>query len=108
MADALSELLRAVRLTGGVFLDAEFGAPWCVSSRIGPEDCRAFGLPSEQVIATHYVLEGALRLAVDGEPPIELRTGDLVLLPRNDLHRLGSDLSCAPVSADDVIPPARE
>jgi AraC-like DNA-binding protein len=106
MADALSELLRAVRLTGGVFLDAEFGAPWCVSSRIGPEDCRAFGLASEQVIATHYVLEGALRLAVDGEPPIELRTGDLVLLPRNDVHRLGSDLSRTPVSADELIQPA--
>jgi AraC-like DNA-binding protein len=106
MADALSELLRAVRLSGGVFLDAEFSAPWCVSSRIGPEDCRAFGIATEQVIATHYVLDGELWLAVDGEAPLRLGAGDLVLLAHNDLHRIGSDLSHPPVSADDLIQPA--
>ena len=77
-----------------------------MSSRIGPDDCRAFGIASEQVIATHYVLDGALQLGVDGEPAIELRTGDLVLLPRNDVHRLGSDLSLPPISANDLIQPA--
>src|SRR5688572_24647132 len=97
MPDALSEVLRAVRLTGGVFLDAEFSAPWCVGASIGPEDCRAFGIPSERVIATHYVLEGTVRLGLDGEPPVELGAGDLVLLPRNEPHRLASDLSLAPV-----------
>ena len=106
MADALSELLRAVRLSGGVFLDAQFSAPWCVSSRIGPEDCRAFGIATEQVIATHYVLDGELWLAVAGESPMRLGAGDLVLLARNDLHRLGSDLSHPTVSADDLIQPA--
>ncbi len=105
MPDALSEVLRAVRLTGGVFLDAEFSAPWCVGASIGPEDCRAFGIPSERVIATHYVLEGTVRLGLDGEPPVELGTGDLVLLPRNEPHRLASDLSLAPVSADVLIQP---
>jgi AraC-like DNA-binding protein len=103
MADALSELLRAVRISGGVFLDAEFGAPWCVSSRIGPEDCHAFGIATEQVIATHYVLHGEAWLAVEGESPLLLGPGDLVLLARNDLHRLGSDLSHPPVSADDLM-----
>jgi AraC-like DNA-binding protein len=108
MADALSDVLRAVRLGGGVFLDAEFTAPWCVGARIGPEDCRAFGVAPERVIATHFVIEGELRLAVDGEPPVELGAGDLVLLARNDPHRLGSDLSRPPVPADDLILPAAE
>jgi AraC-like DNA-binding protein len=101
--DALSELLRAVRLTGGVFLDAEFTAPWCIQSQLGPEDCRAFGVSPERVIATHYVFEGTARLSVDGEPPVELGAGDLVLLAHNDPHRLGSDLSLAPVSSHDLI-----
>ena len=30
--DALSEVLRLVRLTGAVFLKAEFTAPWAVAS----------------------------------------------------------------------------
>ena len=28
--DALSDVLRVVRLKGGVFLHAEFTAPWCI------------------------------------------------------------------------------
>jgi hypothetical protein len=30
--DALSDVLRVVRLDGGVFLRAEFTAPWCIRS----------------------------------------------------------------------------
>ena len=43
----------AVGLTGGVFLDAEFSEPWCIRAQIGPEDCQAFGVSPERVIATH-------------------------------------------------------
>jgi AraC-like DNA-binding protein len=105
MADALSEVLRAVRLTGGVFLDAEFTAPWCIESQIGPEDCVGFGVSPERVVAAHYLMEGEMRVAVDGEPPVELGPGDVVLLPRNDPHRLGSDLSLRPASSHDLIVP---
>ena len=108
MGDALSDVLRVVRVTGGVFLDAEFSAPWCVNSQITPDDCRAFQVAPERVIATHYVMEGELRLAVDGEPPVELGAGDLVLLARNDPHRLGSDLARTPVSADALMVPPGE
>ena len=40
--DPLTEVLRAVRLSGGVFLSADFTAPWCVGVRITPEDCAPF------------------------------------------------------------------
>jgi len=40
--DALSDVLQTVRLTGGVFVEARFTAPWCVASRFTPEDCRPF------------------------------------------------------------------
>jgi len=33
--DALSDALRVLRLTGAIFLDAEFTAPWCVLSESG-------------------------------------------------------------------------
>ena len=36
--DALSDVLRIVRLKGGVFLHAEFTAPWCIASQIAPGD----------------------------------------------------------------------
>lgn len=106
--DALAEVLQAVRLTGGVFLDARFTAPWCVSSRIGPEDCRPFLSDPCQVIGYHYVTQGRLQLRIAGEPAVEVRAGEAVLLPRNDPHLLGSSTDLRPVSADDLILPAED
>ena len=37
--DALSDVLRVVRLNGGVFLHAEFTEPWCIVSQVAPADC---------------------------------------------------------------------
>ncbi len=42
MTDPLSEVLRSVHLIGGVFLDAQFTAPFSVTSRITAEDCAPF------------------------------------------------------------------
>jgi hypothetical protein len=91
--DAILDILHATRLTGGIFLDAEFTAPWCVTAQIGPEDCTPFGPQPVNIIAYHYVSEGRLFLAVDDEPPVTVEVGEIVILPRNDPHRLGSDLN---------------
>ena len=85
--DPLSELLRSVRLTGGIFLDARFTAPWCVLSKVEAEDCRPFLATPTQLIAYHFIIEGRLLVSVEGEPPIEVRAGEIVLLPRNDRTR---------------------
>lgn len=100
-ADALSEVLRALRLRGGVFVEAEFGEPWCVLSQVGPEDCAEFSPLPREVIAYHYVCEGTMSLRVEGEAEaIALRAGDLAILPRNHRHRLGSDLSAPPLPVE--------
>lgn len=97
--DALSDLIRVIRLTGGVFLDAEFTAPWCVHSHVEPEDCLPYLPDARQIISFHYVVAGALYVTVEGESPLPLRTGDIVLLPRNDRHVLGSAPDLPPAHA---------
>ena len=82
--DALSDLLRVVRLSGGVFLDAEFSAPWSITAQVGPEDCRLAMAEPARLIAFHYVISGNLLLQIDRDPPVEVRGGTIVLLPRND------------------------
>ena len=69
MLDPLSEVLRAVRLTGGVFLDAQFTAPWCVTAQLAPEDCKPFLTSPAQLIAYHFVIEGSLLLGLEGSTP---------------------------------------
>src|SRR5687768_10775614 len=97
--DALSDLLRVVRLSGGVFLHAEFSAPWCITARVGPEDCRMVMAEPARVIAFHYIVAGRLLLRVAGELPMELNGGAIVLLPRNDEHALASEAGLPAVSA---------
>jgi AraC-like DNA-binding protein len=101
--DPLSDLLRSVRLTGGVFLDAHFTAPWCVSSKMTAEDCRPFLAAPSQVIAYHVVIEGKLLVSVEGEPATEVAAGQIVLIPRNDVHTLASANGLRPVNARDLI-----
>ena len=74
MIDPLSEVLRSVRLTGGIFLDAHFTAPWCVHTQILAEDCGAFPVRPPLLIAYHFVISGKFLLSTEGEPPIEVQS----------------------------------
>src|SRR4029077_10523950 len=105
--DALSDVLRAAHLNGGVFLQAEFTAPWCMAARVTPQFCAPFLGPTAHLIPYHYVVEGELYASVDGGQPQQLRSGELVLFPRNDAHLLGSDLGLPPVMAGDIIVPSK-
>jgi AraC-like DNA-binding protein len=104
--DALSDVLRVANLTGGVFLHAEFHAPWCIVAHVSPEHCAPALGPASHLIVYHYVVEGDLHIRVDGErEEAVISTGEVVLLPRNDLHLMGSDLNLKPVAGSDVIRP---
>jgi AraC-like DNA-binding protein len=59
-----------------------------------------------QLIAYHYVVEGRLLMSIAGQAPVAAAAGQLLVLPRNDPHLLGSALDLEPVSADDLIEPA--
>jgi len=108
--DALSDVLRVAHLTGGVFLHAEFFAPWCVGGRVAPELCAPAVGPASHLIVYHYVVEGDLRIRVEGEEgdDVVIAAGELVLLPRNDPHLMGSDLSLPPVPGSDVVRPPED
>lgn len=101
--DALSEVLRTVRLKGGVFLHAEFKGPWCLSAHIQPESCSPFLGETSEIIPYHYVVEGRLRMQLEDEPPYEVGPGGLVLLPHNDHHLLGGDLRLPPTPSTEVV-----
>jgi AraC-like DNA-binding protein len=107
--DALSDVLRVVHLTGGVFLHAEFCAPWCIAVRLAPEHCAPVLGPASHLILFHYVVEGELRLRVEceGGQGFALGAGEVALFPRNDLHLMGSDLSLPPVKASDIVQPPK-
>jgi AraC-like DNA-binding protein len=73
-SDTISDLLRSLRVRSNVFCLATMRAPW------------GFGVPARDVASFHIVLDGGGVLEVDGEPPVELGRGDLVVLPHGDAH----------------------
>jgi AraC-like DNA-binding protein len=101
--DALSDVLRVIRLSGGVFLEAEFTAPWCVSGKIAASDCKPFLEAPRHVIASHFVAAGCMQLRTDDSDAIEVRAGEIVLLPHNSAHTFGSELIPTPVPVREVI-----
>lgn len=101
--DALSDVFAAVRLSGGVFLDAEFTAPWSVLSQVGPEEFRSQGEMPTHLIAYHYVIDGRLFVRVADTPAMEVGAGEIVLLPRNDEHVLASAPELPPTVIDDLV-----
>lgn len=102
--DPLSEVLRAVRLTGGVFLSAHFTAPWCISVAITPDDCARY-LPKRpaQMIGYHVVTEGKLLVGIESAPMLEVSAGEIVLFPQNNSHTLADERGIKPVSARSLI-----
>jgi len=88
--DALSYVLSAIRLTGGVFLEAELRAGW---SYLTPSPSRIGALlmpEADHIIPYHLVTEGTCRAQLlDGEA-VELRAGDLLVFAHGDRHVLAS------------------
>lgn len=103
--DALSDVLRVVRLTGGIFLDARFTAPWAVAGKVEPEEIRGFVERPQHVIGFHYVVAGRMIASVPGGAPIEVTAGEIILTPRNDKHILASAPGLTPVPAGVVVGP---
>ena len=101
--DALSDILRVARLSGGVFFNAEFSAPWCIAAQMAPELCAPFLGDTSHLIPYHYVVDGEMHVALSDRPAQRLRSGEIVLFPHNDFHLIGSDVSLHPVSAATVI-----
>ena len=91
--DALSDVLRIVRLTGAVFMDAEFTAPWCVGEPAGVEVCIEHLPDAQHVVIYHLVSEGECQVGLPGEATRSARAGDLIIIPGGEAHALGSDLS---------------
>lgn len=87
-SDALSDVLRVIRLSGGMFFRVELTAPFAVVAMEHEDLRQAFGAGADHVLPFHMVTEGTLWFDVDGEGPVELHPHDIIVLPRGSTHVL--------------------
>lgn len=100
--DLLSELLRAVRLTGSVFLDGQFSAPFGVISPARWDEDGVFSRLRHASVF-HLVTEGGCTMETRGGERFELSEGDIVLLPFTAEHRFWSGRPDGFVFGPDVL-----
>jgi AraC-like DNA-binding protein len=94
--DALSEILRVVRLVGAIFIQARFTAPWCYQSPRADAVAPLLEPGAERVVIFHLLTEGACFVELDNQPPTHVVAGDVVVFPRGDMHRMSSELGLVP------------
>ncbi len=89
-ADALSDVLRTVRLTGAIFFNCSARAPW-----VAEQPPRELILPrilpgAEHLIAYHVVTEGRCFGNIVGQEPIAVEAGEVIVFTKGDPHVMSS------------------
>lgn len=93
-ADALSDLLKTVRLTGATFFDVDARAPW-VAEQPAPGLVLPKILPrlvagAGHLISYHVVTEGRCYGGMLGQEPIEVEAGEVIVFTKGDAHVMTS------------------
>jgi len=95
--DVLSEVLRAVRLEGALYYNAEFAAPWSFRA---PPSCVLvphFAPGGGHVIIYHLLTEGRGFAGLEQGDPVPLFAGDIVIFPHGDAHIISNGGPVEPV-----------
>jgi AraC-like DNA-binding protein len=103
--DILSEVLRAVRLSGALLFRGEFSSPWSCSSpdsrMIAP-----FLVPgAKRLVFFHVVTEGRCWAEVENQEPLRLEAGDVFALPHGDAHSMGNPQGETRTPISSLLPP---
>ena len=88
--DALSDVLKTVRLTGAIFYDVSARAPWAAEQPPREELMQMILPGAEHLIAYHVVTEGRCYANIVGRDPVRIEAGEVVVLTNGDVHVVSS------------------
>jgi len=88
--DVLSDVLRAVHLTGAVYFDFELSTPWVLEAPPAREIAGLVMPGAQRVIEYHLIADGTGWGHAIGQQPIRLQQGDFLVFPQGDPHVLSS------------------
>src|SRR5262245_30185580 len=97
--DVLSEVLRVVRLEGALFFNAEFSAPWCLSSRRSIDITHYLSPVAGHMITFHFLTEGRAYTRLPDGGREQLTGWDILIFPHGDAHIFGNGFPEKPVDS---------
>ncbi len=86
--DALSDVLRALRLSGGMFFRVALRPPYGVWSMEHEALCERYGAGADHVLPFHVVTSGRIWFESVGHEPVAVDEGDVIVFPRGTAHAL--------------------
>lgn len=107
---AVASVLEQLRLSGAIFLRAEYSEPWSYQSLDGPTTAGILHPGAERVILFHVVAAGSCWVALEDGERHWARAGEVIVLPYGDQHSMGSagDAERVPLGSILVPPPWTE
>jgi AraC-like DNA-binding protein len=96
--DALSEILKTIRLTGAAFFASELRAPWSIVAPSSRAIAEALMPGADHVVPYHLVTAGRCVVKLLDGPAVDLAAGDVVVFPKGDHHVLGGTSQFGPLS----------
>src|ERR1041385_4258178 len=90
MTDTLSDVFRALRLSGAIFFSVDASDPWVARTPDGAALAPHLVPDAEHVIGYHVITSGTCWAGLVGEPRVRLEAGDGRGFPTGDSHILSS------------------
>ena len=88
--DPISDVLETIRLRGAMFFLWEPAAQFGIGVANGVDLSQHIVPGTDCVISYHIVTQGPCWAAAEGEEPLRLETGDILVLPRGDSYKIAS------------------
>jgi AraC-like DNA-binding protein len=102
--DLLDDVLGMVRLSGAIFLRAEYTSPWAYESPTAQVLTSVLQPEAKRLILFHIVAEGGCLIRVSEGDRLWAQAGELILIPYGDQHVMGSGADVAPVPIASLLP----
>jgi hypothetical protein len=102
VADALSDVLKTVRLTGAAYFDVAAQEPWSVHSPARDQILPRILPGADHLIAYHVVTAGRCFASLIGGDAVPLEAGEVVMFTNADPHIMSSSpgMRADPPTAD--------
>lgn len=101
--DALSEILRSVKLSGAMFFNAECTLPWCVNAPSSRTLGACLAPDASHVVEFHLVIGGRGYIRVGGETT-PFSAGDILMIPHGDAHVMGNGTGAEVIDGASALP----
>jgi AraC-like DNA-binding protein len=104
--DALSEILRVIKLDSAVYFNAEFCEPWCLASPESRTLSTILSRGNAHVIIFHLLCEGRAYAQLEDveSERVALSAGDLVTFSHGHRRVLGNGPRVPPIDAGAALP----